>query len=257
MRFGLLCSNNIFSYLLARHLLNSNDLKVVLISNKNTSSIKRLYSIFKKTSIQYFIYRSLIQVFSQVYSSFSIIKHARKKNIRVQYISNSKELDHLNLNCDMFVAVNFDIIISEDFILKSNYGVLNTHASDLPKDKGISPVVWAYSRGDRKIYISYYYMDGKLDSGQLVIKESFVFDESWSLFRTYCEVLNHASLNLKHIVVNSVLKNENYKLIDDLGEETYNSWPDSNLNKKLRLNNRSYFKMEDIKYFNNVIKENN
>ncbi len=123
-------------------------------------------------------------------------------------------------------------------------------------DKGISPVVWAYSRGDEVIQISYYYIDGRLDSGNLVIKESFYLNNSWSLFRTYCEVLNHSSLTLCGIVSNCVVSHHDYKVIDDLGEPTYNSWPDSNLNKELKLNNRSYFKLDDINYLKNFLKNN-
>lgn len=256
MKFAILCGDNLFSFILARYLLDSENLKMVLISNKNTGSLKRFYSIYKQTSIQYFIYRSLIQALSYVYSSCSIAKHAEKRKIRVQRVSNAKELDDLNLSFNLYIAINLDIILSERFISKSHYGVLNTHASDLPKDKGISPVVWAYSRGDEIIKITYYYMDGRLDSGHLVIKESFNLNNSWSLFRTYCEVLNHASLTLCNIVSNAEVSQDKYKVIDDLGEATYNSWPDNNLNKKLRFNRRSYFKFDDISYIKKFLNEN-
>ncbi len=109
MKFAILCGENIFSYILAQHLLNSEDLKMVLISNKNTSSLKRLYSIYKQTSIQYFIYRALIQALSYVYSSYSITNHAKRNNIRVQHISCAKELDDINLNYELYIAVNYCI----------------------------------------------------------------------------------------------------------------------------------------------------
>jgi len=106
---------------------------------------------------------------------------------------------------------------------------LNIHASNIPSDKGISPVVWAYCRGDNKICISYYLMDGGIDSEKILKKIWVEIEDEWSLFRTYYEILNFASNELIAVIEDSMNNLNNVSELKEDSESNYNSWPDSKL----------------------------
>ena len=254
--FGLLVGDNIFSFILSRRILNKKNLRVVIVSCKNTNSLRSIISIYRKTSFVYFLYRSLIQIFSKFYFRYSILNYAKKNNIPLIKVANSNELNNININCGLFFTVNFDLILKQEFINRYQFGVINVHASDLPKDKGISPAVWAYCRGDDKIFISYYKMNGNIDSGRLLKKEYIKIESSWSLFRTYCEVLEQASFQLEKFLDNYDSLYSSGDSIDSLGDETYNSWPNKSLHKCMRSLGRKYFNWSDFYFLKSTLYKN-
>ena len=249
MRISIIAGDNLFAYILARHVLMSIPISTVILSKYINISSKRIISIFKKTSVQYFIYRSVIQLISKVLSRFSISNWANKKNITLHYVKKKQDLLQLTFANDITIAFNFDMILPNEFILANKFGVINTHASNLPVDKGISPVVWAFCRGDKEIYISFYFMDGGVDSGDIIKKLNITIDPNWSLFRTYCEVLDFAGKELVLILNESfsTMRSKNSAGNKCLSE-TYNSWPDVSLHRRLRDCGRSYLNFCDIPY---------
>lgn len=149
------------------------------------------------------------------------------------------------------IALNFDIIIPKEVILAAKNGIVNVHASDLPRDKGISPVVWAFCRGDDFITISYYKMDGGIDTGELLRKDKIRIEKNWSLFRTYCEVcvlsaarLPELSKSFRSDLIASKLPSQ----LDEAEAGSYNSWPSKELSKMSRRLGRKYINIDDIIY---------
>ncbi len=252
---SIFAGDNIFSYLLISQVLNTFKIERIYIS-KHNKSIKNIGNIFKKTSFQYFIYRSFIQFLSIFFNSLSIAKYAKKNNIEIIYLSNKNEFKKYSaIRTDLSLTANFDLIIPSDYIESLKHGIINTHASNLPKDRGISPVVWSYCRGDKEIYISFYKMDGGIDTGPLIKKEKINISKSWSLFRTYCEVLLLSSFELSKLINNKVFKRQHNQLNDEKSKGSYNSWPDKELNKKMRFNKRRYFRLSDIIFLNKISKD--
>ncbi len=244
---SILTGDSLFSYILASQILRRFHVDFVAIS-KFSKNTKRIKGIYQKTSLQYFIYRSFVQVLSLVFKNLTIENYATKNNIKIEYVASKKDLRNIKgPKPDLCIAINFDLIIPNDFISSLDYGVVNVHASNLPQDKGISPVVWAFCRGDEEIYISFYSMDGGIDTGPMILKEKISIDKKWSLFRTYCEVLLCASKTLPQLIKKSSF--ENLKGSDEYGSgisESYNSWPDKALNKMMRTNKRKYFRFSDL-----------
>jgi methionyl-tRNA formyltransferase len=256
LSIAVLAGDNVFSYLMARDLFKREAIADVYLSNYNSGSLKNIKSIFNKTSLAYFIYRSFVQALSRLLPKHSIAHEARQRNITIRYLSNKKDFDSLKTRYDLSIAFNFDIIIPSHYIYNNRVGVVNIHASNLPIDKGISPVVWAFCRGDNDIWISFYLMDGGIDSGLILNKTKLTIKEDWSLFRTYCEVLLYASASLVDLIQNieSLKEKRIGKPFDDIRVNSYNSWPDAMLHKKMRKFRRTYFKLSDFKYLNSMLR---
>jgi methionyl-tRNA formyltransferase len=173
-------------------------------------------------------------------------------------VSNKSDFDSFRtMNHFMGIACNFDLIIPDSYIKSREGGVLNVHASDLPLDRGISPVVWAFCRGDSKIYISYYLMDGGIDTGEIVKKDVFKIDRDWSLFRAYCEVILYAASSLDNVIdeVNHNIGISITEINHEEKRESYNSWPSKELNLVMKKIGKKYFKIRDISYIHCLIKE--
>ena len=77
-------------------------------------------------------------------------KKIQNKGHKVKIIYNIKNL----VNCDLTFLVSCGKILKKKHLSKSKLN-LTLHASNLPKDKGSSPIAWQIIRGDNKIYISF------------------------------------------------------------------------------------------------------
>ncbi|MGN0818959.1 MAG: methionyl-tRNA formyltransferase [Christensenellaceae bacterium] len=99
---------------------------------------------------------------------------AVKNNVKcLQYDKVSKEgLEDLKeLNADIFVTCAFGQILSQELIDIPEYGVINVHASLLPKYRGASPIQHAVLNGDSQTGVTIMQTDAGLDTGDVIISE--------------------------------------------------------------------------------------
>lgn len=69
------------------------------------------------------------------------------------------------LNADVMVVVAYGQIIPSDLLAIPRLGVVNVHASLLPRHRGASPVAHAILAGDRETGVTIMRMDEQLDHG--------------------------------------------------------------------------------------------
>ena len=197
----LFVNDSYFSFLLAKAMIESNhsSISLIVFSKSTVSSPKKVLNIFKKVSLQYFLYRTFIQVMSVLlYKKKTVDYLADKYKIKKIYVNNSSSLnDNIVANSIGFLF-NFDIIIRKNVLSKFKKGIYNIHASKLPRDKGISPVIWAFARGDKEIWTSIYKVDEGIDSGPLVKQFKILTlqnDTAFSLYNRVC-IKSGETLNL-------------------------------------------------------------
>ena len=91
----------------------------------------------------------------------------------LQYEKVSSEgLDDLRkLNADIFVTCAFGQILSKELIDIPKYGVINVHASLLPKYRGASPIQHAILNGDKETGVTIMQTEVSLDSGDIILSE--------------------------------------------------------------------------------------
>lgn len=76
-----------------------------------------------------------------------------------------------SFNADFFITVAFGQILSQEIIDIPKYGVINLHASLLPKYRGANPIQRAITNGETKTGVTTMMTDIGLDTGDILLVE--------------------------------------------------------------------------------------
>lgn len=77
-----------------------------------------------------------------------------------------------SLGADLMVVVGYGQIIPQTIIDLPKYGILNVHASLLPKYRGAAPIQWAIANGETETGVTIMQIDAGLDTGDMLLKAS-------------------------------------------------------------------------------------
>ncbi len=77
-----------------------------------------------------------------------------------------------SLAADIMVVVGYGQIIPQAIIDLPKHGILNVHASLLPKYRGAAPIQWAIANGETETGITIMRIDAGLDTGDMLRKAS-------------------------------------------------------------------------------------
>ena len=72
------------------------------------------------------------------------------------------------IDADIMVTAAYGQILSEEVLNMKKYGVINAHASLLPKYRGSSPVQWALINGEKEIGVTCMQTAYEVDSGAII-----------------------------------------------------------------------------------------
>ena len=92
--------------------------------------------------------------------------------IRIEGISDLK-----NLSPDIMITCAFGQILSQEILDIPKYGVINIHASLLPKYRGASPIHYAILNGDTETGITIMKTDIGIDTGDIILQKSINIGE--------------------------------------------------------------------------------
>ncbi|MCX6739747.1 MAG: methionyl-tRNA formyltransferase [Candidatus Parcubacteria bacterium] len=102
---------------------------------------------------------------------YEILQPASLKG-NIELISRIKELQP-----DLIVVVAYGFILPPELIAIPKYGVINIHASLLPKYRGASPIQSAILNGDKQTGISVMLIDDKMDHGALLAQKTITITD--------------------------------------------------------------------------------
>jgi methionyl-tRNA formyltransferase len=74
------------------------------------------------------------------------------------------------LNPDVMVVVGYGQIIPQSIIDIPRFGIINVHASLLPKYRGAAPIQWAIANGETHTGVTTMRIDAGLDTGDMLLK---------------------------------------------------------------------------------------
>jgi methionyl-tRNA formyltransferase len=74
------------------------------------------------------------------------------------------------MNPDAMVVVGYGQIIPQAIIDISPFGIINVHASLLPKYRGAAPIQWAVANGEARTGVTTMRIDAGLDTGDMLMK---------------------------------------------------------------------------------------
>ncbi len=78
----------------------------------------------------------------------------------------------LELGADVMVVVGYGQIIPQSIIDIPPHGILNVHASLLPKYRGAAPIQWAIANGETETGVTIMRIDAGLDTGDMLLKQT-------------------------------------------------------------------------------------
>lgn len=72
---------------------------------------------------------------------------------------------------DLIIVVAFGQILKKDFLSIPRWGVINIHASLLPKYRGAAPIPWAILNNESQTGLTVMHMDERMDTGPILFQE--------------------------------------------------------------------------------------
>jgi methionyl-tRNA formyltransferase len=86
-----------------------------------------------------------------------------------------KELEALKANLQIVVAFR---MLPKVVWSMPEYGTFNLHASLLPQYRGAAPINWAIINGEKKTGVTTFFIDDKIDTGEIIIKSEVPIAEN-------------------------------------------------------------------------------
>ena len=163
---------------------------------------------------------------SEFNSDFADLRPLCEKNkIPYKFTDNVNSKD----NCDWIKSFNPDIIFCFGWsnLLKKNVltlapmGVLGFHPSELPKNRGRHPLIWALVLGLKKSASTFFFMNEGIDSGKILSQKRFDILENDDVQILYDKFTSIALLQIEKFLPQ--LQKKTYQTIKQT-DETSNTW---------------------------------
>jgi len=101
-----------------------------------------------------------------------------------EFISTLEKID-----ADLFVIVAFRILPAEVYKIPKS-GSFNLHGSILPKYRGAAPVQWAIINGDKETGVTTFFLQDKVDTGNIIATEKLEIKPEDNLGSVYYSLCN-------------------------------------------------------------------
>ena len=107
--------------------------------------------------------------------------YAEEKGLTILQPTNLKNEAFINqlkaLNANLQIVVAFRML--PNIVWKMpEYGTFNLHASILPNYRGAAPINWAIINGETKTGVSTFFIDEKIDTGNIILQEEVSISEN-------------------------------------------------------------------------------
>lgn len=156
-----------------------------LILLGNSKYITKCYEGFKKIKPEkiaiIYLKKNL-----QPKNSYSIKNFAIKEKIishETKDINSKKTYNFIKFFKPDLIFSSWPKIIKKNILKLPKMGVIGSHPTDLPINRGRHPLHWTLSLGIKKSALSFYLMDSKIDNGKIIHKINFELNENEDIFR--------------------------------------------------------------------------
>ena len=130
-------------------------------------------------------------------------QYSVKHNLNILQPTNLKNEDFLSelksLNANLQIVVAFRMLPKIVWQMPK-FGTFNLHASLLPNYRGAAPINWAIINGEKKTGVSTFFIDEKIDTGNIILQEKIEIGTHEILGELYEKLMTIGS----HLVVKTV-----------------------------------------------------
>lgn len=126
----------------------------------------------------------------------AVKKYALEKELTILQPTNLKseefiaELESLKANLQIVVAFR---MLPKIVWKMPEFGTFNLHASLLPDYRGAAPINWAIINGETKTGVSTFFIDEKIDTGNVILQEEVIIGEDEALGELHDTLMNVGS----------------------------------------------------------------
>lgn len=159
----------------------------------------------------------------------AVKQYAKSQGLHLLQPTNLKDdtflaaLKSLNANLQIVVAFR---MLPEVVWKMPEYGTFNLHASLLPNYRGAAPINWAIINGETKTGVSTFFIDDKIDTGDMILQEEVLINEEE----------NAGSLHDKLMEIGSTLVLKTVSLIEQGTPKTKPQKENENIKTAYKLN---------------------
>lgn len=120
----------------------------------------------------------------QKLSESAVKKYALENNLTILQPTNLKSEDFIdqlrNLKANLQIVVAFRMLPKIVWQMPQ-FGTFNLHASLLPDYRGAAPINWAIINGETKTGVTTFFIDEKIDTGNIILQETVFIGENETL----------------------------------------------------------------------------
>lgn len=135
-------------------------------------------------------------------------------------------------NTDLVVAAHSHWYISQKILDKAKYGGIGFHPSLLPRHRGQDAVRWAVAMGDAITGASVYWLNDKIDGGDLFMQKTLFISKNWCYKQLWKEMFP-IGVEMLCDCVDMIAKGEIIKIPQD---ERFATWEPPFNNARLKRN---------------------
>jgi methionyl-tRNA formyltransferase len=138
---------------------------------------------------------------------------------------------------DVIVSVSCPQIFRQPLLELPRLGCLNIHGAILPQYRGVMPSFWMLANGEQRAGVSIYFMDERIDAGDLCGQRTFEIepDETLDGFLRHSK---HVAAELLLDVLREIERGSVTRHPLDLANGSYYSWPDRQAVDRFRATGR-------------------
>nr|MBP9602374.1 methionyl-tRNA formyltransferase [Lutibacter sp.] len=122
--------------------------------------------------------------------------YAQEKGLTILQPTNLKNEDFIEelkaLNANLQIVVAFRMLPNIVWLMPE-FGTFNLHASLLPNYRGAAPINWAIINGDTKTGVSTFFIDEKIDTGNIILQEETPIAENETVGELHDRLMNIGS----------------------------------------------------------------
>ncbi len=186
---------------------------------------------------------------SEFNSDFAELRPLCEKNkIPYKYVDNINSKDNYNwiksLSPDIIFCFGWSNLLKKNILRLAPMGVLGFHPSELPKNRGRHPLIWALALGLKKSASTFFFMDEGIDSGEILSQKNFDISSNDDAQSLYNKMANNALQQIEEFLPQ--LEKKNYQTIKQ-NDEVSNIW-----RKRVKTDGRIDFRMESQAIYNLV-----
>lgn len=111
----------------------------------------------------------------------SVFDYANKQGWNViRSKGNDSQLLGYVQNCkpNLIVIADYRYLLPDSIVSYAQLGAINFHPSILPKYRGRAPINWAILNGEQELGLTVHFVDGGMDTGDIIAQESFQLNEA-------------------------------------------------------------------------------